>query len=206
MLTKLLIIGAGGHAKVVIESINTEKINIYVADQLKNQDSNRNLLEFQVTDLKLWFNKKILFHTAIGNNQNRRRITNEFKDLNRMACNVIHSSSLVSKSSTLGDGIFVAAKAIIAAEAKVMNGCIINHGSIVDHDCSIGEFSHIAPNTVLGGGVEIGQECLIGAGSIILPNIKIGNNVTIGAGAVVTKNISNNMTIIGAPGKNIKSI
>lgn len=206
MPTKLLIIGAGGHAKVVIESIDTKKIDIFVADQFKSIDSCQKIFNYEISDLKSWVDKKIQFHTAIGNNQDRRRLTENFKGLNRKAFNVIHPNSIISKSSTLGEGIFIAANAIIGAEVEVMSGCIINHGSVVDHDCIIGKFSHIAPNVVLGGGVQIGEECLIGSGAIILPNIKIGNHVTIGAGAVVTKNIKNKMTIIGIPGKDIDAL
>jgi len=206
MPTKLLIIGAGGHAKVVIESINDEKITIFIADQFKNTHSCQKILNYQVYDLKSWIDKKIQFHTAIGNNQDRRRLTENFKDSNRKAFNVIHPNSIISESSTLGEGIFIAANAIIAAEVEIRSGCIVNHGSVVDHECTIDEFSHIAPNAVIGGGVKIGKECLIGAASIILPNIKIGNNVTIGAGAVVTKNIKDNATIIGNPGRNLKSL
>jgi sugar O-acyltransferase (sialic acid O-acetyltransferase NeuD family) len=206
MPTKLLIIGAGGHAKVVIESIDTKKTNIFIADQFKYKDRCQKIFNYQVSDLKLWIDKKIQFHTAIGNNQDRRRLTENFKHLNRKEFNVIHPRSIISNSASLGNGIFIAANAIIGSEVEVMSGCIINHGSIVDHDCIIGEFSHIAPNVVLGGGVQIGEECLIGAGAIILPNIKIGNHVTIGAGAVVTKNIKNNTTIIGIPGKDIDSL
>jgi len=75
---------------------------------------------------------------------------------------------------------------------------------VVDHDCCIGSYSHIAPNATLGGGVIVGQGCLVGAGATILPMVKIGDGSVIGAGAVITGDVLNNQTYIGVPGKQVK--
>ena len=83
-------------------------------------------------------------------------------------------------------------------------GCIINTGAIIEHQCEVGNFSHIAPGVKLCGNVIIGENCLIGANSVIKPGVKIGNNVTVGAGAVVLNDIQSNSRFVGNPAKQIK--
>ena len=81
----------------------------------------------------------------------------------------------------------------------VGNGAIINTGSIIEHDCKIGEFVHIAPGAILGGAVEIGMNSHVGSGAIIKQQIKIGDNSIIGMGSVVTKGIGSNKKAYGNP-------
>jgi len=206
MLTDLLIIGSGGHSKVVVEALYSnygDKL-IHIVDHDKLRQGELLLSKYKIGLLNDWTNKDALFHTAIGSNIERRVISSKALSEGKVFFNIIHNQSLVSKSAVLASGIFIAAKTIIAAESRIQDGCIINHSSIIDHDCLIGEYSHIAPNVTLGGGVQIGNDCLIGAGAVILPNIKIGNGTTVGAGSVITKNISDNQTIIGNPGRSKK--
>jgi acetyltransferase-like isoleucine patch superfamily enzyme len=77
---------------------------------------------------------------------------------------------------------------------------------IIEHECSIGNFSHIAPGAVLAGNVSIGSGCLIGANSVIKQGLKVGDNVIIGAEAVVLKDINSNTKIVGNPAREIKRI
>jgi UDP-3-O-[3-hydroxymyristoyl] glucosamine N-acyltransferase len=97
----------------------------------------------------------------------------------------------------------VAANAIIGPDAKLGNHCIVNHADVVDHDCIVGDYTHIAPGVCLGGGAKVGSNCLIGAGAIILPSVAIFDNVTVGAGAVVTKDVLAG-TVVGVPAKSIR--
>jgi sugar O-acyltransferase (sialic acid O-acetyltransferase NeuD family) len=202
MHTKVLIIGSGGHAKVVTETLESllNSTLIAVADQEKSRKDELFLSKYKITLLNEWSSEKMLFHTAIGNNLNRKQVTDECKLEGKSPFNILHKNATISQYSVLELGIFIAANATVASESIIQDGCIINHGAVVDHNCLIGSFSHIAPNATIGGGVKIGEGCLIGSGSTILPNIKIGNNVVIGAGCVVTKNINDFETIIGNPG------
>ena len=94
---------------------------------------------------------------------------------------------------------------IINAQSTIGKNCIINTGSIIEHDNSFEDFSSCGPGVVTGGNVKVGKLSHLGIGSIILNNCKIGPNTIIGANSTIIKNCSNNSTYIGSPGKKIKS-
>lgn len=80
---------------------------------------------------------------------------------------------------------------------------IVNHGAVVDHDCVVGEFAHVAPNATLGGGVSVGRLSMVGAGATVLPGTRIGRGCIIGAGAVVRRDVPDGATVVGVPAKAI---
>lgn len=197
---KLLVVGAGGHAKVVIDCIEVEgkyHVNLIVDDQppvflLKHYKVSERLID------ESYKNHNTI--VAIGNPTNRKKIVNQLKSNFVMT---IHPSAVISKHAKIGVGSQILATAVINAEATVGRHCIINTGAIIEHNCIIEDFVHIAPNATLGGGVKVGESSHIGMGAIVLQNITIGKNTIIGAGAVVTKNIPDNCTAVGIPAKPI---
>ncbi len=204
MPTNLSIIGSGGHAKVVVESLNVKSdISIEIFDE-KSPTSDLFLGKYLVKFIEDLDDLTEYFHVAIGANEVRARISSDAKKIGKKPFNVLHKLATVFESASLGNGIFLAANSIIASEALINEGCIINHAAIVDHDCIVGKYSHIGPNAKLGGGVRVGEKCLIGTGAVVLPNIKIGNNVVIGAGSLIVKDINDNQVIFGVPGKEIR--
>ncbi len=205
MLTECLLIGAGGHSKVVIETIRISNSNcqLIVGDQDITKAGTYLLKDVPVVSLNNWPELPKHYHITIGVNYFRRKCNTLAQKYKKIAVSIIHPDSQISPSSVIGNGSFIAARSLVAAETIISEGCIINHGAIIDHECIIGEYSHIAPNVTVGGGVNIGKECLIGAGATILPLVKIGNNVTVGAGAVITENIHDNQKVVGVPGRNI---
>jgi sugar O-acyltransferase (sialic acid O-acetyltransferase NeuD family) len=92
----------------------------------------------------------------------------------------------------------------INALAKIGIGAICNTYSIIEHECIIGDFAHIAPGAVLCGNVKVGENSFVGAKSVIRENITIGKNVIIGAGSVVVKDIPDNVKVVGNPARIIK--
>ena len=110
---------------------------------------------------------------------------------------MIHPVCNDCPSAVIGDGTFVAARAIVAPAAVVGEGVIINHGAIVDHECFVGNFCHVAPGATLAGNVRLGERVLVGAGANILPGIRIGDAAIIGAGAVVTADVPPGINICG---------
>lgn len=207
MPTELLVIGAGGHAKVVIEAIQkkSDASRIVLADQDSTKEGKKMLGNISIKHLNYWAALPEQYHVAIGGNKERQQLSIVAQEQGKQPFTVVHPDASVSPSANLGGGCFVAAKVVIAAEAKIGEGCIINHGAVVDHDCQIGAYSHIAPNVTLGGDVEVGRECLIGAGAIILPMVKIGSQVIVGAGAVIISDIPDHQTVMGVPGRSISS-
>jgi sugar O-acyltransferase (sialic acid O-acetyltransferase NeuD family) len=205
MLTEILLIGAGGHGKVVIEAIKQIMSDcvVTVADQDEAKVDSYITKESQIVFLDGWSNLPRHYHVTIGNNKLRYKCSSLAKEQGKDIFTIVHPRSYVSPSASIGKGVFVAANAIVSSEAVVKEGGIINHGAIVDHECVIGEYSHIAPNATLGGGVTVGRGCLIGSGASVLPLVKIGDNVVIGAGAVITKDVNDNQKIVGVPGRDV---
>jgi sugar O-acyltransferase (sialic acid O-acetyltransferase NeuD family) len=204
MNTNILIVGSGGHSKVVIEAIffNNGNSKIRIVDEFLDKKGS-GFYQKSVDYLENWNVSEKDFHVAIGSNEARSRISKNAIINGKNYLSIIHPRSIISPSATILDGSFVGANALISADTLVGMGSIINHFSNLDHDCVIGEFSHIAPNVTLLGGVRIGSHSLIGAGAVVLPKIIIGSGVIVGAGSIVTKNIPDNMTYIGNPAREV---
>ena len=97
----------------------------------------------------------------------------------------------------------IAANATLNPLVEIGRGVICNTSTSIDHECIIGDFTHIAPGAVLCGNVKVGRNTFIGANSVIRQGIIIGDNVTIGAGTVVVKDIPDGATVVGNPAKNL---
>lgn len=201
MNNKICILGAGGHAKVVIEI--TEQLGYEIEgvyDQNTNIDS---VLDYQVSnDFESLSHKENLFY-ALGNNNNRK--LNALK-YNATYLNLIHPSAIVSKRVFLGNGNVVMAGAVINSSVIIGNHCIINTSACIDHDCTIGDFVHISPNAALAGYVKVLEGTQIGIGASIKQNITIGKWSIIGAGAVVVNDVPDYVIVVGNPAKIIKNI
>lgn len=209
--TRLLIAGAGGHARVVVDAARRAATQ-GTQDGLQPVlivDDNPALQGTMVLGVAVAANVPadaaggFGFHVAIGNNVVRER---KFVALaERLApASVIHPHASVSASATLGAGSFVAAQAVIGPQALLGAGCIVNHGAVVDHDCVVDAFCHIGPNATLAGNVRLGQRVLVGAGANILPGVTIGDDCVIGAGAVVLRDVEGGTTQVGVPARTIE--
>jgi sugar O-acyltransferase (sialic acid O-acetyltransferase NeuD family) len=204
MKNSLVLLGAGGHAKVVLDTLHLvstyHEINVY--DDNPSKLGSR-ILGYEVcVPIQLHIDLPMNVHVAIGDNLVRRRLGEEILNTKMNYLVITHPTAIVSKFSRIGKGVFIAAGATIAPDAVLDDGVIINHHSVIDHDCSIGSWTHIAPGVVLGGGVIVGKNCLIGAGAVILPGIQIADDVVVGAGAVVTSDIAKGLTVVGVPAHN----
>lgn len=198
--SKVRLIGAGGHAKVVLDCIEQEakfEIVEIIDDVIEGFFVNQ--LEVKKRDKNQDYNTTNTI-IAIGNPKHRKNIAEQLKSNFIMT---IHPTAVVSKYAKIGKGTQVLATAVINAAATIGNHCIVNTGAIVEHDCVLEDYVHIAPNATLGGGVKVGESTQIGIGATIIQNISIGKNVVIGAGAVVVNNIPDNCTAVGVPARPI---
>lgn len=196
--TKLIFIGSGGHASVLLsiaESNDTVKV-VGVFDYNRAIKSLDSIENFGGYSSNLF--KDALAIIAIGDNQRRKLIA---KTIDHSFGKLIHPSSIIDRLSLIGHGSVVMHNSVIQRNTKIGNHCIVNTSSNIDHDCIIGDFVHLAPNTTICGGVTIGSGTLIGAGAVIIPQIKIGSNVVVGAGAVIKQDIQDGLKILGNPGQ-----
>lgn len=138
---------------------------------------------------------------AIGNNAGRLDIFRRLHDKGYRLPAIVHPSAVVSRGASLGEGAFVAAGAVINIGARIGDAAIINTGARVDHDCQIGAGSHIAPGATLSGGVTTGEGAWLGTGCSVRQGIVIGARALIGVGAAVVKDLDPDGTYAGVPAR-----
>jgi sugar O-acyltransferase (sialic acid O-acetyltransferase NeuD family) len=196
---RVVVFGAGGHAKVVVATLRDagyDVLAVYDDDQAKWGKAVGGLIVASPDEEQNATTAGII---AIGNNAARERLAAKFPT--RKWASVVHPSAHVDPSVVLGPGSVVCAGAVIQADAKIGSHVIVNTGATVDHDCVVEDFAHIAPGVHLAGDVHVGRAALMGIGSAAIPGIQIGRNTVVGAGGVVTKNLPENVTAVGAPAR-----
>lgn len=202
-MSKLLIIGAGGHAKVVCDVAKDYYNDIVFADDdKKGQVVLGCEVKFSVEEALN--GEKTDFIVAIGDNSVRERLFFKFAENGFNPVSLIHSSSIIGEGVEIGKGSVVFAGVVINPQASIGCGCIINTGASVDHDCEIGNFSHVCPGGRIAGSVKIGDRCFFGVGSSVVNNVVIASEVVFGAGAVVIKDVSEKGVYVGCPARKIK--
>ena len=193
MENRLLIIGAGGHGKVVADvamKMNTWKSIQFLDD---NQELKRVLgLEVigKVEDA-LKYVHDYQFIVAIGDNSLRERIQLNLTMAQAKLALLVHPDAIIGKQVEIGKGTVVMAGVIINSCTHVGSGCIINTGSIIEHDNIIEDYVHVSPGVITGGTVRIGKGTWLGLGSKIINNVSIAGDCIVGAGAVVIEDIIN---------------
>lgn len=202
---KLIIIGAGGHAKVAIDTI-LDADQYEIAGLIDRDVSQRSIRDIPVigSDEELGRLRKegIEFaFSAIGDNYVRVKLGNLAVSKGFKLANAVSPNAYVSRSAWVGNGILIATGAVINADVKVNDLVIINTSASVDHDCRIGEGAHIAPGVALAGHVTIGRGAFIGIGASIVPKIAIGDAATVGAGACVIADVPSGRTVYGVPAR-----
>jgi len=203
---KFLLIGAGGHSMVVLDALQLSgtALDIHILDESVDRIG-RSVLGLTVQRLDR--TRKLAghrFHVAIGHNGARAGIFEALKAAGGSPATIVHPVATIARSASIGEGTFVAARAVVAPVATVADGVIVNHATVVDHECIVGSYCHLAPGVTLGGNVRVGSRVFIGAGANILPGVSIGDAVTIGAGAVVRTDIPPGTTYVGVPARQIR--
>jgi UDP-perosamine 4-acetyltransferase len=199
----VVIIGSGGHAKVVIELVRAEgKYQIKGCTGLGETGFVLGDIPILGTDsvlpAMLAYGTKKAF-VAIGDNHLRLRLLSQVSEMGFELINAISPNAVVSASADLGRGIAIMAGAIVNASTQIGDGAIINTNAGIDHDCRIGSGAHVGPGSVLAGNVEIGNETFLGVGTCVVPGIRIGSRTVVGAGSVVVRDLPDGVTAMGVP-------
>lgn len=211
---RVVVFGASGHAKVIIDIIESEKIYQIVGLIDNNYPIGTEILgykiigdDFSLLDLMniYGFNKGVI---GIGDNYIRSKVVHYIKSqcVGFEFINCIHPSANMSKHISMGIGNVVMSGVTINPSSIIGNHSILNTNSSLDHDCIMSDFTSLGPNTAIGGSCLINKYSFIGIGSSVIHNINIGKNCIIGAGSVVNKNTKNNSIYYGVPAKYISKL
>ena len=209
MIKKLLLLGAGGHCKSVIDSLLSSEEYSEIGIIEKKGSITESVLGIPVIgfddDLKdlydRGFTHAFVSLGSIGDPSARRHLASLISTIGFIIPNIIDESALVSINSKLGKGVFVGKNAVINAGVIIGDSSIINTSTTIEHDCTIGQYAHISTGSILCGAVKIGNSTHIGANSVIRQHLEIGSNVLIGIGSVLMQNIPDNSIAYGNPCK-----
>jgi UDP-perosamine 4-acetyltransferase len=208
-------LGAGGHAKVVIDMLqvvgNYELVGLL--------DSNPSLWHTSVLGIPVLGGDELLseLHAqgithafigvgSIGDTQPRTQLYKKVRQHGFHIVNAVHPLSIIARSVQLGDGVTIMAGCILNADACLGENVVVNTGSIMEHDCNIGDNAFIGPGVRLGGTVDVGNGAHIGLGAVVRQNICIGKEAIVGAGAVVVKDVPDRTTVVGVPARVLRGV
>ena len=206
-MNQLLILGAGGHGKVMAEAAEAEG----VWQRIALLDDRHTLLDgtlrwpvlASIEEAGRFVSEYSHAIVAVGDSRRRMAWLDQLGSYGFLIPTLKHPAAWVSPSASLGEGTVVMANATVQADARLGRGCIVNTGASIDHDCSIGDGVHICPGVSLGGEVMIGHGSWFGIGCSVIQGVRIGGQVTAGAGAAVISDIGDGMTVVGVPAREI---
>jgi sugar O-acyltransferase (sialic acid O-acetyltransferase NeuD family) len=209
MSLPIIVLGGGGHAKVLIDALLLqlrEIIGYTDPDEkrktilcLSRLGDDKKILEYDPM--------KLVLVNGVGSVSSmplRKLLYEQFRTKDYCFERVIHPSAVISTDVRLGEGVQIMAGAVVQAGSSLGANTIINTGAIVDHDCDIGSHVHIAPGVTLSGTVRIEEGVHVGTGAKIIQGLVIGAGSLVGAGSVIIKNVPPGVTVVGVPGRIIR--
>lgn len=204
----VIIIGGGGHARVIAEAVRMLGATVLGHTEVRPRDGGADRPGFDL----LGDDRCILEHApdavvlanglgSVGAPGARRDVFVDFLARGYRFPSLVHPAATVSSEAELGEGVQVMAGAVVQAGCLIGDNVIINTGAIVDHDSKIAEHAHVAPGAVICGGVRVGAGSHVGAGATIIHNVEIGEACIVGAGAVVVGDQAGGSTLKGIPAR-----
>lgn len=194
-MKEIVVLGGGGHGKVVVEAIIRErkyKLEGIIDPCLKINSKVMGVPILGGDECLIELYKRGVRFAAIGigtvgQYAVKKKIWNRLIKIGFELPSILHPHSSISLSAKIGPGAFIAAGAVIGAGAVLKDGVIVNTCASIDHDCCIGKFSHVAPGAILCGNVSVGECVHVGAGAIIIQNLTVSDKSFIKAGHRITK-------------------
>lgn len=212
MKTRVIGIGAGGHAKGIIEMMGLSNhfrlVGLLDASPRLKGKSIFGVPVLGNDSLMQKLKKEGIRHFvlgvgSVGDSQNKRRLYQKAIQNGFEPITVIHPTGFISRTAQCGRGLVVMAGGVVHS-AILGENVIVNTGAIVEHDCIVGSHAHLASGSVLCGGVSVGEGGFIGAGAVVRQGVKIGRNAVVGAGAVVLKDVPIDTIVVGVPARPLR--
>jgi sugar O-acyltransferase (sialic acid O-acetyltransferase NeuD family) len=206
MTLPVLIVGAGGHGRVLADLAFClgKKVLGFLDRNLQLHGKEIDGIEVLGGDecLAGYPPKSVMLINGIGpivNSEVRYEAYNRLRSLGYEFDVLCHPKAIIGGSVTLGPGAQIMAGCIVQCGAQIGENSVINSGAIVEHDAVVGTHSHLAPRAVICGGVRIGERCHIGVGAVVVQGLSVGDNALVAAGAVVVKDVPSRMRVAGVP-------
>jgi len=206
-MNQLLILGAGGHGKVLAEVAEASGDWHSIAFLDDRYTRLNGTLRWPVIDGVRHANRFVSDYShavvAVGDSAMRLGWLTLLASHGFAIPALVHPTAWVSPSASLGTGTVVMANATVQADAILGQGCIVNTAASVDHDCKLGDGVHVCPGANLGGDLRVGSSSWLGIGCSVIQGVHLGEKVTVGAGAAVINNIPDGLTVVGVPARGI---
>lgn len=198
---QIVILGFGGHAKSVADSIiRTNSYIIAGYTDIHQCDCHYNYLGNDECLEELFhqgIHKAVLGVGYMGGSTIRDSLVQRAKKIGFEFPIIVDPSAIIASDAVIGEGSFIGKNSIVNADSKIGKYCILNTGTIIEHENEIGEYSHVAVGAILCGNVKIGHHSMIGAGATIIQGKSVGNNVVVGANSTVLTDVGDNMRCYG---------
>jgi UDP-perosamine 4-acetyltransferase len=198
----VIILGAGGHAKVIAEALrksDREIIGLLTPDTPADTEACGSVVLGDESVLEGYSSNAIELANGIGaipGNEARWKQAARMREMGYRFAQVIHPSAVIADDVLIEDGVQIMAGVVIQPGVVIGRDSIINTGVLLDHDCVIGEDCHIAPGVVSSGGVRVGNNTHLGTGAVIIQGISIGQGSVVAAGSIVYRDVPDGTTVI----------
>lgn len=205
MTRALLVLGCGGHGRVVADvALACGYGRIAFLDDAPGSSSPFPVLGPMALLEELAHDWPAAV-AAVGNNAMRLELFRSLRRAGYETPSIVHPSTVVSATADVGAGVFIAPGAIVNTGARIADAAVVNTGARVDHDCQIGVASHIAPGATLSGGVVVGDRAWLGTGCSVRQDVRIGSDAVVGVGAAVVTDLPEAGTYAGVPARPLRN-
>ena len=205
MAAKLVILGAGGHGRALIELVRAlpDWEAVGLVDSAADAQPQLGLPVLGQEDALPSLRASGIGHAvvAIGASAARLRVAERLRAAGFALPPLVHPSAVIAGSARLGEGTVALPRVVVGAAARIGALCILNTGAILEHDAAVGDGAHIGPGAVLAGGVTVGAGALVGAGAAVRPYARIGDGAVVGTGAAVVEDVAAGTTVGGVPAR-----